>query len=203
MSTKFTSAIILMLLLSISQGLSVVIIDDWIVSMGLVDGTSVPQSTVFNDSGTGLSGTLQIGGSIDTFEANGGGDELGGASAGSTQDTIDNGEVYTFTMTDATWSLDSMLTNNWNSLDSFSISAIGYTTLNFSGASDAALIDISSFSNIAPGVAATITDTSTGGNGWTIDDLTFSIVAIPEPSTVALLLMGGVGLVALRRGRKN
>ena len=39
------------------------------------------------------------------------------------------------------------------------------------------------------------------GVWWTADDLTFTVAAVPEPSTWAMLILGflGVGLMAYRR----
>jgi hypothetical protein len=37
-----------------------------------------------------------------------------------------------------------------------------------------------------------------GVNNWVLDDITFSPNAVPEPSTLALLVMGGMALAARR-----
>ena len=47
------------------------------------------------------------------------------------------------------------------------------------------------------------TEGTTGLNNWTIDDITFSPNTVPEPNTLALILLGGAALAARRRRAKG
>ena len=160
--------------------------------------------------------TTILGDSTAVFNATGGGSGVnsggGGASIGDTAGQIDSGEVLTFTLNfapDVTVSLVEIdFGGIGNNTDTGTVSIAGGSSINFYDGVDTTGqpytftgFDILAFTtpiSLSSGDTLVFTNVSVD-ESFEIDSLDLDVVVVPEPSSTALLGLGGLALLMRRR----